>query len=206
MSLIAPLLGLPGKIRKLRGHNAPKLPLSAKGSAVQSWGTNNQTQAIQNDVPTWGPVEHSHAIEVISQNNALETTTEVCNISGRGAINGVWLLLYTSGTNFNAGDAGTYEYGLEILVDGVDIMPPNWRLSEYLSAYRVFIDSPLGGVRIIQSTIAYADGFTERTLCEFAKSSLVVPFDSSLVVNLIHYESQSALAKAKCWVNAWETE
>jgi len=206
MSLIAPLLSVPGRVRKLRGHSAPKLPLSTKGSAVQSWQTNTNTDDVLLVVPNWGPLEYSHVLSVASQNNEFQTETEVCNISGRGAVDGVWLLFYTSDANFTVSDRGTYEYGLEILVDGVDIMPAGWRLSESVTEYEVDVDSPLGGVRITKSRVAYADWSSERTYCEFAKSSLVIPFASSLVVNLVHYKSQSARVTAKCWVNAWETE
>jgi len=39
-------------------------------------------------------------------------------------------------------------------------------------------------------------------------ASVPIPFDSSLVVNFIHLESNSSNSNIKntCWVNAWLTE
>jgi hypothetical protein len=203
MSLDVILLGLPAKIRRLRGNNAGVTPLT---KAVRTVNYNVGTTAVAgivDDFQNWRPDHYTEALLLtgLSPNNALETSTEVCNITGPGVLDGVWLLMYTR----NAVITGSpYIYGVEIIVDGVDIVPPGWRLDQSLvstPSYYILGDAPLGDFHV---RLAY--GTSSVRFPVFAPSSFRIPFKESLVVNLIHYETGSANFRTACWVNAWKTE
>jgi hypothetical protein len=199
MSILVPLLGLPSKIRKLRAHHAPtgELTPSAEVTAVYS--------SLATVSGGWKPTVFSDALEEQpGLNNASIVTTEVASYTGAGALDGVWV---STRTTANLSISSLYSYGLEVIVDGVDLMPAGWRhTGTFSSGIQLWAArAALGGV--VQTS---ATGNVTGTVLmppQFGRASAPVPFQSSLVVNLVHYETEQTLAmRTSCWVNAWKTE
>lgn len=193
MSLAALLLGLPAKVFKLRGHNAPVVPFTSLRGPVHSI---YQTVNSDLDEPhTW-----SHSLAVIGQNNAVQTSTEVCSLSGKGAIDGAWIRTH----NANSSNPYTFSYGIEIIVDGQDIIPAGWRHEKsVMSEGTMLVSSPVGGCGFAVNL--FSNTFRNRAV--FERASAPIPFKSSLVINLIHYSSAATtFLKTNVHVNAWLTE
>jgi hypothetical protein len=189
MSLAAILLGVPGRLRKLRGLNVGVTPLTPDGGAGDL--TVLETYFIRE---TTRPFIFSHALtEQAGQNNASQSSVEVASLTGPGAINGIWVQTRTKTTGINA----LFDYGLEVLVDGVDIIPAGWKHTDTANGYYVGATCPLGGARIMRDPY---DVF-------YFPAPFVIPFKSTLVVNLIHNETEATTTLlTSVWVNAWKTE
>jgi hypothetical protein len=205
MSLDALLLGLPGKIRKLRGNDAPKTPLHVPESIYEKGYPNYDRYYVSCPL-------YSASLTKLGTNNTVVASHEVLNLSGKGAVNGVWVNSLTDG-NTVAGTA-IQRWGLEILVDGTDITPPGWvhTVSDVFSVDGGLYcrTSPaIGGVQSNITAHAAATGYALITISHvMVPASVPIPFDSSLVVNFIHLESNSTSTyyTNTCWVNAWLTE
>ena len=202
MSLTALLLGLPGKVRKLRAFDAPKIPLHVPGYSYQSGLTTNYT--YERSCPLY-----SASLEKLGTNNAVVASYEVINLSGKGAVNGVWVsTISATGTG-----APIQLWGLEILLDGTDITPPGWVhnvVPSFGETRRFCFTSPaIGGVQANKTADSSTSTYRQFTYTHvMVPASVPIPFDSSLVVNFIHLESNSSNSNIKntCWVNAWLTE
>lgn len=199
MSIASLLLGLPGAVKRLRGHNAPKMPLHLPCPSISH--TESPTNQPQFDATSsrWRPAPVSHEIEHSSLNNSSVVSVEAVNLSGPGAFDGVWLM--TRRTSNTSGYA-TFEYDIEVLVDGVDVAPAAFAHQGVIQngAWGVLASAAAGAVSITpnNSTTAYR--------AQWERASAPIPFKSSLVVNLIHRSSNVLTLKTKCWVNAWQTE
>ena len=207
MSIDALLLGLPGKIRKLRAFSPPKTPLHLPTSVYQSGGTSYREYEAACPL-------YSAALTKAGTNNSVVASHEVLNLSGKGAVNGVWVNSLTDGVSAPSGGTIIQMWGLEIILDGTDITPPGWvhTVNKYFSSSSQFCrTSPaIGGVQA--SKTARYDGGSGYNVSTYTHlmvpASVPIPFDSSLVVNFIHLQSNvtSTAYKNTCWVNAWLTE
>lgn len=205
MSLAALLLGLPAKVFKLRGHNAPATPI-VPPQYVEKYQyrayntTSNASFAAQ--IEKWHPALYSHGIiEQLGLNNAAVVSTEVCRLTGRGAIDGAWIKI----TVTTSGLTGTASYGMEIIVDGVNIVPNDWRLNRVLQANSCLMGCTIGraGIHVNFSSASNAGADEGHFTC----CNSPIPFKESLVVNLVHYQTnQTGSLKVSCYVNAWLTE
>jgi hypothetical protein len=103
---------------------------------------------------------------------------------------------------------------LEILLDGTDITPPGWShdisFAQPANSHVYNCTSPaIGGVKY--GYIGSTESTGNKTIYEnvMVPASVPIPFDSSLVVNFIHLESNISnliYVRNICWVNAWLTE
>jgi hypothetical protein len=193
MSLVAVLLGVPGKLRRLRGHNAPvRQTLTPMGP--------HYVFLSDGGPASWHPPLWTHAVEALqAPNNAAVVKTEVCSLTGPGAVDAVWLKTRANGIATNT----LVSYGLEVLVDGVDLMPGDWRHEHNPFRERSHLYSAaIGGVHPTYQYVGASGGYSNPN---FVRASVPIPFDQSLVVNVVHYETESTLLFTDCWVNAWNT-
>ena len=203
MSLIAPLLGLPGRVRKLRGHNAPKLPAveSIAPPVTQCenahWTPLGQANE-QSQISRLRQPHETHFAFLIAQNNAVVLLDEACNITGKGSLHGVWLTYsgyLLSGTTWA-------RFGANIIVDGVELVDQNWEFDTrvYPAGDQSNIISeggPLNDAVVIPliGTLAFQWNYenTERVVTRaFVPLQKPLVFDGSLVINLVHKESEAA--------------
>ena len=208
MSLAALLLSLPGKVRKLRGNNAPAFPLFLPQTTVRSDLFNIPT--VSRYYQNGSCPLATHYLSKSGTNNSVISSHEVANISGTGVVNGIWV---HSGSSSEA--ALLQDWGLEIIIDGVDRTPAGWshRMSHanrsgYNRAAIAFTPA-IGGVHYGLESANSSSSVSIIYVYYRAvgvTASVPVPFNSSLVVNLIHKESNSSSFGAACWVNAWLTE
>lgn len=206
MSLAALLLGLPAKVFKLRGNNAPVTPIVPPEFVFNYQYTGHSTSTAPNFTsqfaPRWHPDLYSHGIiDQNGLNNASIVSTEVCNLTGKGAIDGAWIKIYV----FPSGIQSTPNYGLEIIVDGVNIVPSDWRLTTLMVANACLVGGPLGRAGIHKNFSPNSNSGADEA--HFTCHASPIPFKESLVVNLVHYaSSMTTLMKVSCYVNAWLTE
>ena len=201
MSLIAPLLSVPGRVRKLRGNNAPKLPAAESiAPTVTQAGNYMFTPVAQissqyqiNRLPQ--PYE-THFARMEGTNNAVVSSEEVCNLTGKGAIYGAWMLY--SGYLLNSTRWGSFS--ASIILDGVELVDQTWEVNSLtlpIGEPSELANSPAYGNAILVpliGTMSYEWNYenTERVV-----SRNVVPllkplvFDESLEINLIHKESEA---------------
>jgi hypothetical protein len=198
MSLVATLLGVPGMLKKLQVSNAAKTPIVASPAVISE--ALDDSSALSSASNRFRPVVFSHALEDLAgQNNASEVTTEVANMTGPGVVNGVWLM--TRSPSSVAGSV-LFRYGVQILVDGEDVLPAGWRHEGTMSQRYVGISSPLGGAALVANFNATANASAIEP--HFACAPFKVEFRTSLVVNLVHYETEgTSQVRTYCWVNAW---
>jgi hypothetical protein len=199
MSLAATLLGVPGLIKKLRGHNAPAAPLGLTGS-VDVVRTTNSIFATSH--ATWKPALRTHQVlDHASLNNSTELVVPVASLTGKGAFDGVWVKMTLAPTT---SVACTYE--VQIIVDGVDIAPTGYShalAATVVSNYYASVSAAVGGAAIVS---APQPPDAALLFPVFERASVPIPFNSSLEVNLVHVSSTSASFRTSCWVNAWLTE
>jgi hypothetical protein len=198
MSLTATLLGVPGLVKKLRGHNAPATPLGLPGAVELVSGSNSN---LPSAYATWKPALRTHqTLDHASLNNSTSLVIPVASLTGKGALDGVWVK-----TTLAASVLSTCTYDVQIIVDGVDITPTAY--SHAMSAtqtstyFYAALSAAVGGASIIK---AHLDSNLGLSTCPiFERASVPIPFNSSLVVNLVHVSSTSAAYRTSCWVNAW---
>jgi hypothetical protein len=202
MSLVSLLLGLPSKVKKLRGNNAPAVPLTLPANTMDelqlvasSYG--NLTQFVRE----WRPPGFSHYVEHRSLNNASVVSIPVADISGKGTFDAVWLLMRREDST----GAKLVEYEVEVIVDGVNISP-GFLMSVSMSDGRLgaWSHSVVGGASITPNFSLQANSGAYEP--QWAKATSPIPFKQSLVVNIIHKTSDTLYAYTRCWVNAWLTE
>jgi hypothetical protein len=202
MSIASLLLGLPGAVKRLRGHNAPKAPLPLNNEVSSVVGDTYASYLVASHAH-WKPTIFTHGVEHRALNNSAQVSTEVANLSGRGAFDAVWLL--TRLTTANNKISYTYSYRVEILVDGVDVAPllyahtDTWQRGGYAG-----VSAAVGGARIWSNANPASDAGGYEPHWE--RFSVPIPFRNSLVVNLIHETTNSVDLYTRCWVNAWLTE
>jgi len=199
MSLIAPLLSVPGRVRKLRGYNAPKLPAAGSIAPTVTKAENQSYDGF----PSWGktslmPQAHeTHFAFLKAQNNAAELIEPACDIIGSGALYGVWLLY--SGYIPDGDVRNWMRVGANVIVDGVELISQSWAYESRIlnegitqvvdvvnsSSANSSIKIPLiGTLNTILPTTDY------RYNREFVPLIKPIRFDSSLQINLIHQESE----------------
>lgn len=204
MSLAALLLGLPAKVFKLRGHNAPATPIVPPQYYSNYQYTNHSTTLgnFTSYASRWHPDVYSHGLlDQNGLNNSTIVSTEVCSLTGKGAIDGSWIKIYV----FSQGIQSTPIYGLEIIVDGVNIVPSDWRLTQLMGANSCLVGGPIGRAGI-HKNFSPSSGFGADE-GHFTCCNSPIPFKESLVVNLVHYATaQTTTMKVSCYVNAWLTE
>lgn len=211
MSLTSLLLGVPGKLRKLRGQNAPKMPLPTLPAKISI--DNGDTWAW--DTKVWDCPVYTHSIVQPGLNNAVETRYEVVNLSGKGAVDGIWVSTQpTSILHIGASNVVEVQtWGIEVLLDGVDVAPSGWKHNCNGTGHIFHGVSPvIGGCESLLTGYGY-DGsetnYTTRRIWSdiMRRASVPIPFNESLVVTLIHIETNSSTRnKTTCYVNAWLTE
>ena len=196
MSLIAPLLGLPGRVRKLRGYNAPKLPTAGSISPVVTKADNQSWEiAIQNvahsQITRLVQAHETHFAFLKAQNNAVELSEPACDITGSGALYGVWMIYsgYLEETN------SWIRIGASVVVDGVELVDQAWEWDS-----RVFPSGEASGLVSADGTrtavkipfLGTLEHVTGGGVYKKEYVPLLKPlrFDQSLEINLIHKESE----------------
>jgi len=196
MSLTAALLGVPGLIKKLQGHNAPATPLALSGPVDVAWTAES---GLSTTYTTWKPSLRTHQVlNHLSLNNSTQLVIPVASLTGKGAFDGVWVMMILFPTS-----STTCTYDVQIIVDGVDIAPTAYvhtmANAAFPAQYWASVSAPVGGASIVKTpTNALVPPVFER-------ASVPIPFNSSLVVNLVHVSSTAATFRTSCWVNAWLT-
>ena len=200
MSLIAPLLSVPGRVRKLRGNNAPKLPAAESIAPTVTRAGNFKFTAQQQgnsstQISRLPQAYETHSAFMIAANNAVETSEEACNITGKGSIHGVWMLF--SGFLLTATQWG--RFGASIVVDGVELVDPTWEFDSRtvpigepssmvsLDIYGNAVLIPLIGTMQFEWNFENTERVVSRDFVPLLKPLV---FDDSLVINLVHKESE----------------
>ena len=201
MSLIAPLLSVPGRVRKLRGNNAPKLPAAESIAPTVTqcenshWAPLSQSSQTTQISRLRQPHE-THFAFLIAQNNAVVLPNEACNITGNGSLHGVWLTYsgyLLSGTTWA-------RFGANIIVDGVELVDQDWEFDTrvYPAGDQSGIVSegsfnavsiPLIGTQSFQWDYENGLRVVRRAFVPLLKPLV---FDESLVINLVHKESEAS--------------
>jgi hypothetical protein len=132
----------------------------------------------------------------------------VANLSGKGVVNGVWV-----NTIVEQEWAITQDWGVEIILDGVDRTPPGWShrivypVRSNVNRSIMCTTPAIGGVLPIREAESSRNDYINSYLRDIMiPASAPVPFNSSLVVNFIHKETSSTNEGSRCYVNAWLTE
>jgi len=201
MSLIAPLLSLPGRVRKLRGYNAPKLPAAGSISPVVTKADNQSWEVFQQSSPNSQisrlvQAHETHFAFLEGQNNAVELIEPACDITGRGALYGVWMIY--------SGHIGTtsewIRMGASVIVDGVELINQAWEWDSRVfpsgaASGLITTDTNRTAVKIpFLGTLEHSPIVVDTVEIDFRKEyvPLLKPlrFDQSLEINLIHRESE----------------
>jgi len=202
MSLIAPLLSVPGRVRKLRGNNAPKLPTAESIAPTVTQAGNFKFTAIQQSAISYQisrlpQAYETHSAFMIAANNAVEASDEACNITGKGSIHGVWMLY----SGFLLSPTSWGKFGASIVVDGVELVDQTWEFDSRTipvgEPTSLVVVSTFGHAVLIPliGTMDFEWNYenTERVVSRnFVPSLKPLVFDDSLVINLVHKESETA--------------
>ena len=205
MSLIAPLLGLPGRVRKLRSYNAVKLPAA---ESIAPTVTEADNASWENVLVTGvgaqisrQPQAHETDFALLEgQNNAVVLSEPACNITGSGVLYGAWIVYagYLRGTTW-------MKIGANIIVDGVELVDQTWEwnsqvLDPGLSAQfhsdssfseQLSVKIPLlGTLRNIPDRLTLSGTWYDVFKKEYVPLLKPLRFDQSLEINLIHKESE----------------
>lgn len=125
MSLDAALLSLIPGVRKLRGLRVPKLPAAESISPNYSRMENMlQDFTISDEASTakYRRLKHeTHGLYLPLQATAVPQSFEICNLSGPGVINGLWLV---GSLRFYSSDY--QNLGVSCIIDGVEIIDQSW--------------------------------------------------------------------------------
>ena len=207
MSLIAPLLSLPGRVRKLRSYNAVKLPATESIAPVVTKSYNmsfaGHEQYNSNAQISREQQEHeTHFAILEAQYKAVELRETACDITGRGALYGVWMVcsgVYDNGINFQ-------RVGASIVLDGVELIDSTWEfdtrnilggLTGQTNSFRDESAFKIPFLGTLKSTYYrwYGSSLTDNVfLKSFTKEyvPLLKPlrFDQSLKIELVHEESE----------------
>jgi hypothetical protein len=215
MSLIAPLLVLPSRLRKLRQFNAPKILTNitpgvltlAPGSTDS--GNSIRLQDCNNFANKLRPIAKTFTKVVEGRNDAVVVSVPAVNLAGPGAVDGVWWAVRTNLSSTNPNDAPAFNFGVEVKIDGVDVVNPAYRISGRVSSSfgYMFFSSVIGSADV-KHTGFYDRAPIGRVSAEFERASVPWPFKNSLEINVVHYETErsGAAIALTLWANAWQTE
>ena len=200
MSLIAPLLSLPGRVRKLRSYNAVKLPAAGSIAPVvtesenASWELASQ---LSYQISRQPQAHETHFALLDAQNNAFKLSEPVCNITGKGVLYGAWIVYsgYLRASSW-------MKISANLIIDGIELIDQTWEydtkvLDEGLTGLtsaddsKIAIKIPLLGT-LKSIPFAYGATSTQQAIIkEYVPLLKPLRFDQSLEINLIHKESEA---------------
>jgi hypothetical protein len=222
MSLIAPLLSLPGRVRKLRGHNAPK--------AIAAGSLNPPYYVTADGVPDdedyrlyryvgqdsgagarYGiPGAKIRTLSNFRLNNSNVVQFPILDMTGPGAVDLISFVSIVGTLSLGANVA----FGISVVLDGQELMAPGWEGSgvhsrssttEWEAHYNCI---NLIGQVYLPSRLRLSSN-SDNLFGEFPafRESAPIPFKQSLQVTLEHRQSDDA-GKWDMWslINAWQTE
>ena len=224
MSLIAPLLSLPGRVRKLRGHNAPKA--IAAGSlnppyydTVADFSGDEDYRVyrfVSNDTGSNAklgiPAAKIRTRSDFKLNNSNVVQFPILDMDGPGAVDLISFVSVVSTTNL----AATVAFGISVVLDGQELMAPGWEgsglhgrgsVGDWESHYNCI---NLVGHVYLPATLTTGDSVSgpanPTEFLAFRESSPIL-FKQSLQVTLEHRQSDDA-TRWDMWslINAWQTE
>jgi hypothetical protein len=223
MSLIAPLFGLPGKIRKLRGHNAPKAIAAGSLNPAYYSGSDNPPDEddriyryVANDTGTNArlgiPAAKIRKYSNFGLNNSNVVQFPILDMTGPGAVDLIAFVSIVSTID----RAANVAFGISIVLDEQELMAPGWEGSgihqrgstaEWESHYNCI---NLVGQVYLPATLQKGPSSTgPADPAEFLafRESSPLTFKQSLQVTLEHRQSDDANRWAM-WslINAWQTE
>jgi len=200
MSLIAPLLSLPGRVRKLRSYNAVKLPAAGSIAPVVTESENASWEAssqIGSQISRQPQAHETHFALLDAQNNAFKLSEPVCNITGKGVLYGAWIVYsgYLRASSW-------MKISANLIIDGIELIDQTWEydtkvLDQGITGltptddFGIALKIPLlGTLKSIPFT--YGTTPTQRVFIkEYVPLLKPLRFDQSLEINLVHKESEA---------------
>ena len=223
MSLIAPLLSVPGRLRKLRGHNAPKAiaagslnppyyDTTADFSGDEDYRVYRRVGDDTGSNAKFGiPAAKIRTRSNFKLNNSNVVQFPILDMDGPGAVDLISFVSVVSTRDYTASVA----FGISVVLDGQELMAPGWEgsglhdrgsVGDWESHYNCI---NLVGHVYLPSKLHTIFSETDNLYGEFPafRESSPIPFKQSLQVTLEHRQSDDA-TRWDMWslINAWQTE